>query len=265
MQPRRPTFTRTPSRDTSAARVFLALALCAALVFGVEYVSGGVARATLQEAGGLASASLASVVNALPSAHGFATRAALIAENQTLRDTLAQRAEEDARFASLRAENETLRELARVAAEETAGLSALVLSSFSSSPYGTFVIGAGARHGVKEGATVLTPGGFVLGSVTSVQDRTATVEALFAPGKEIEAAITDVPILLRGRGGGNARGEAPRDAQLQKGDVITVPAFESRPVGIIVELDAASSSAATTLFVRTPANLDTLRFVYVVQ
>lgn len=246
-------------------RVFLVLALFASGVFGVDYVTEGVLRSSLREAGGLASASLASVVNALPRAHGFATRETLIAENEGLRDTLARRAEEDARFASLRAENEELRALAALAAEEERGLSAAVLSSFATSPYGTFVIGAGARHQVREGALVLTPGGFVLGTVRAVQDRTATVEALFAPGTEIKAAINDVPILLYGRGGGNARGEAPREAPIQIGDVITIPELESRPSGVVFELDAASSSAAATLFIRTPANLDTLRFVYVVQ
>ncbi len=246
-------------------RVFLVLALFALGVFGADYVTQGTLRSSIREAGGLASASLASVVNALPSAHGFATRAALIAENEELHDALARRAEEDTRATALRVENEELRALAQLTAEEETGLSAAVLSSFATSPYGTFVIGAGARYGLREGAVVLTPGGFVLGTVISVQDRTATVESLFAPGKEIEAAINDVPILLKGRGGGNARGEAPREAPLRVGDVVTIPHLESRPAGLVMELDSASSSAAATLFIRTPTNLDTLRFVYVVQ
>ncbi len=265
MQPRRPSFGRSAPRDTSASRIFLVLALFAVLVFSVDHVSNGIVRSSLREVGGIASATVASVAHALPKTHGFATRAGLIAENEELRDALARRSEEDARVATLRAENETLRELARVASEEGKGLSAAVLSSFSTSPYGTFTIGAGARHGVREGAAVLTSGGFVLGSVIAVQDRTATVEALFAPGKEIEVAIGNVPLLLRGRGGGNARGEAPRDAGLRVGDVITIPLFASRPGGVVMEINSASSSASATLFVRTPTNLDTLRFVYVVQ
>jgi cell shape-determining protein MreC len=265
MQPRLPSFSKSAPRDTSITRVLLVLFLCASFVFGVDYITRGAFRSSLREAGGIASLGVASVAQTLPSTHGFATRATLIAENKELHDTLARRAEEDARFETLRAENEILRELALLAESESGGVSALVLSSFSSSPYGTFVIGAGERHGVRAGATVLTPGGFVLGTVIASQDRTATVEALFAPGKEIEAAIGDVPLLLHGRGGGNARSEAPRDALLQKGDVVTVPSFGSRPVGLIVELESASSSAATTLFIRTPANLDTIRFVYVIQ
>ncbi len=265
MQPRRPSFTRSATRDTSVARNFVFLALIVAGIFLVDHVSQGVMRSSLKEFGGLASATVASVVNTLPSAHGFATRASIIEENKALQDALARRAEEDARFEALRAENETLRALAKVAAAETGGVSASVLSSFSTSPYGTFVIGAGARHGVQLDATVLTPSGFLLGKIIAVQDRTATVEALFAPGKEIEAVINDVPLLLHGRGGGNARGEAPRDAALKKGDVVTIPSFARRPAGLVVELNVASSSAVTTLFIRTPTNLDTLRFVYVVQ
>ena len=265
MLPRRPTYARGALRDSSAIRIFLTLALGAASIFGIDYVTEGVLRSSVREAGGLASASLASVMNVLPSSHGLASRAALVAENEELRDALERRAEQDARFATLSAENEELRMLARLAAEDGGGLSATVLSSFSTSPYGTFVIGAGKRHGISEGAVVLTPGGFVLGTVIALQERTATVESLFAPGKEIEAAIGDVPVLLRGRGGGNARGEAPREAPIRLGDVVTIPQLGSRPLGLVFQLDSASSSAAATLFVRTPTNLDTIRFVYVVQ
>jgi cell shape-determining protein MreC len=265
MQPRRPIFATRAPRDTSAKRMFLILALLAAFIFGVDYVSDGILGSSLREGGGFASAAVAGVAQSLPSAHGFATRASLVAENKELEDALSARAEEDARIEALRAENETLRALARIASEEKSGLSVAVLSSFSTSPYGTFVIGAGARHGVLENAVVLTPGGFVLGRIIAVQDRTSTVEALFAPGKETEATIGDVPLLLHGRGGGNARGEAPRDAGLREGDVVTIPSFGGRPAGIVVELNSASSSASATLFIRTPSNLDTLRFVYVIQ
>ena len=265
MQPRHLLFTRNTHRDTSAARIFFVLALLAAGVFALDRFSQGSVRGVLQDTGGLVSAAVVSVADALPSAQGFAAHATLVADIQALEDTLARREEQDARFAALRAENEELRELARLAEDESTGLSAPVLSSFSSSPYGTFVIGAGARHDVRENAVVLTPGGFVLGRVVAVQDRTSTVEALFAPGKETEATIGNVPFLLQGRGGGNARAETPRDASILEGDVVHIPSFGGRPAGFVFEKESASSSAATTLYIRTPANLDTLRYVYIVQ
>jgi cell shape-determining protein MreC len=172
------------------------------------------------------------------------------------------REEEAARFKSLQEENDALREMAALAATEP-GVTAPVLSSFDSSPYGTFTIGAGASSGITEGSIVLTQGGFVLGSVTDVAARTATVEAFFAPGKKIDMNVGGVAFVADGRGGGNARGEIARDALVKTGDTVLIPAFAHRPAGIVGELQAASSSAFTTLYIRLPFNLDTLRYVYV--
>ncbi len=75
--------------------------------------------------------------------------------------------------------------------------------------------------------------------------------------------VNGVPFVSKGRGGGNARGEIPRDAIVSVNDVVSVPAFGGRPVGIVGAFESASSSAYTTLYIRTPANLDSLRYVHV--
>ncbi|MFZ2719573.1 MAG: rod shape-determining protein MreC [Minisyncoccia bacterium] len=243
---------------------FIAILLVAAFVFGIDRVSGGLVRDYAQEGGGVIWSAAASAVSIVTENGGLATRRALEEENTELKDALAMRDEQAARFRAVALENESLREMANLASMED-GITVPVLSSFSSSPYGTFRIGGGAAAGLSEGNIVLTPGGFVLGSITSVSSRGATVEAFFAPEKEIEMQVAGVPFLAEGRGGGNARGEIARDASVRVGDVVTVPAFGGRPSGVIGMLESASSSAYTSIYIRIPRNLDSMRYVHVLS
>jgi cell shape-determining protein MreC len=240
---------------------FIAIALVAAFVFGIDRISGGAVHGYARQGGSMVWA-VASAAGSMVTGSGvLSTKQTLIEENTQLKEEIAKRDENALRYAALADENASLRELLDLASEE--GVTAPVLSSFESSPYGTFRIGGGAAAGIEEGSIVLTNGGFVLGSVTFVSPRTATVEAFFAPGKELEMQVNGIPFTADGRGGGNARGEIPRDAKVALNDVVIIPAFGGRTAGIVGKIESASSSAYTTLYIRIPRNLDSLRYVYV--
>lgn len=248
--------------DTPLFVAFIVILLVAGFVFGIDRISGGVVRSYAQEGGSVVWTAAAGAVSLVTESGFLSTRRALQEKNTQLTESLAMRDELIARFEALRTENQSLREMARLAASDS-GITVPVLSSFSSSPYGTFRIGGGAAEGLQEGNIVLTSGGFVLGSITSVSQRSATVEAFFAPGKEIEMQVAGIPFVAAGRGGGNARGEVPRDAKLNVGDVVTVPAFGGRASGVVGTLESASSSAYISLYIRLPRNLDSITHVYV--
>lgn len=234
-----------------------------ALLFAVDHFSGGLIRDIARTSAGGVRSLVASVETSVADSGFFSTRAGLARENETLRQEIALHAEEIALAEFVRDENNALQELVRLA-EGDAGISARVLSSFSSAPYGTFLIGAGSRDGVQEGSIVLTPGGFVLGVVKSVSARSATVEALFAPSTETDMIVNDVAFRAEGHGGGNARAEVAREAAVAVGDTVTAPEYGGRAAGMIMHLESASSSATAVLSIRIPVNLDALRFVYVV-
>lgn len=163
---------------------------------------------------------------------------------------------------AVRDENEILRSLARVA-ENTPGTTVPVVSSFSSSPYGTFMIGAGSVHGISVGDLALASDGFVLGSVTDVAENSSVVGAVFSPGVSTDVMTDNVAFSVIGRGGGNARAEVPRELPLAVGEPILAPQYASRPVGIIGRIESASSSAFSDVFVLFPYNINTIRFVFV--
>lgn len=252
---------RTPDADMPLFVAFIALLLVAVFVFGIDRISGGAVRGYARQGGGMMWAAVSAAGSALTGSGALDSKRALIEENRLLKEEIAKRDENATRFAALTDENAALRELLDLASEE--GMSVPVLSSFDSSPYGTFRIGGGAAAGIEEGSIVLTPGGYVLGAVTFVSPRTATVEAFFSPGTEIQMQVNGIPFMADGRGGGNARGEIPRDAQVALNDAVIIPAFGGRTAGIVGRIESASSSAYTTLFIRLPRNLDSLRYVHV--
>lgn len=242
----------------------VALAISVVL-FGFDTLTGGLVRSYTRTMGSLAWGAVAGVSHTMDSTGYFATRSSLVEENTMLKEKLVLYEEQSARYRALEQQNDALREIAGLAGSEGDGTTARVLSSFHSSPYGTFVIGAGERDGIVRGDIVLTPGGFVLGSVSDLDAHTATVDALFSPGRRLEVLVKDVAFDAEGRGGGNARAEIPRGADVAVGDAAVVPSAGGRVAGVIGEIESASSSATQTLFIRLPHNADTLRFVYVVS
>jgi cell shape-determining protein MreC len=246
----------------SLSVAFVVVVLLALFVFGVDTISSGAVRTYAQQAGGSLSTVAYGAYSRIVGSGVFESKKSLVDENMQLKDALAQHEEEALRFETLSEENEQLRGMLSLATED--GIGVPVLSSFRSSPYGTFRIGGGKAAGITEGNVVRTPGGFALGVVTVVSAHAATVESFFAPGKEIEMQLHGTPFVAQGRGGGNARAEFPRDAAVSNGDVVIAPTFGGYPSGVVGRFDSASSSAYTTLYIRIPTNLDALRFVYVV-
>lgn len=244
--------------------VFIGVALVSIVLFGFDTVTNGVVRSYARTLSSLVWSGVASVESSIDHTGYFASRRALVEENEDLKSTLALYEEQSARYRALEIQNESLTEMVSLVRPDDGGVTARVLSSFRTSPYGTFVIAAGERDGIAVGDIVLTPGGFALGRVTDTDAHTATVSAIFAPGNRAEVIVGDVAFEVEGRGSGNARAEIPRGALLAIGDAAIVPSFGGRVAAIIGSIESASSSATQTIFLRLPHSLDSLRFVYVV-
>lgn len=190
------------------------------------------------------------------------SRAALAEENEKLRREIALFAEEIAQAEFIRAENEELRLLAALAQSES-GVSARIISSHRSSPYGTFLIDVGTEDGINDGDLVLTPGGYVLGAVAGVSNNSATVRSTFAPGEKVDLTVGESAFTADGLGGGNARASVARETQIPVGSGVVAPLFGGRNAGTVMHVESASSSPTAIISIRIPVNLETLRFVYV--
>ena len=255
---------RRNNRTTAGGTAFLAVLFCAAALFGIDTMTGGTLRSIAHSGGSVVWTAASSGARIINVRAFVTTKFALVEENALLQQQILERDEVTVRVAAIEAENELLRDMVRLAETDT-GISARVISTFRSSPYGTFVIDAGQADGVKVESVVLTPSGYVLGKVTSVDAHSANVQSLFSPGMETDFIVNNVAFTAMGRGGGNTKADVPRDAPIATGDVVIAPTYGGRAAGVVGSIESASSSATKTLFIRIPTNLATLRFVYVIS
>ena len=235
------------------------------VVFMVDGFSGGYIRMLVRSAGATLWGTVTGVGESIAGSGVFSTRRALESENATLRQELTEVRLRAAAFDFLKTENGELRRIAQMA-ESSQGITAPIVSSFRSSPYGTFLIGAGTLSGISVGDLVLigdSSAGFVIGRIDSVSARVAVVKELLAPDESMEGVVNGVSIIFDGHGGGQAQGEAPRDAEIKVGDFMTSPTSGGHAIGVVGKIEEDSGGASMKVFAHVPVSMYEVRFVYV--
>ena len=232
------------------------------LLFLIDALSGGVLRSNMRLTAATISRWTDKTSAVVSVRTFFSSRAALEAQNRTLTEEVADLSERAGRANLLQRENDDLRALAHLA-QNSPGVTAPVLSSLSASPYGTFLIGAGASGSVARGGLVLTKSGFVVGRINEVTGSTALVSEIFAPNASIEALLNGALVQVKGQGGGNGRTEVSRDLRVAVGDVVVVPQFGQRGIGVVGAVASSSASASQQVYIRLPNTFSELQFVYV--
>ncbi len=250
-------------------RLFWGTALVV-IIFIIDGISGGNLRGAVRLGGANVWSVGTHAGDAIFGSGFFSTRRALEEENQSLRGEISELQMRAAAFDVLREENAALQGLVHLA-EGSRGITAPVVSSFRSSPYGTFLIGAGTEDGVRSGSIVLVgdslrqsaDGGFVIGRIEEAGAHTSLVKGIFAPGVTTDAVIREVGISVLGRGGGQARGEIPREALVAAGDPVVSATLGGKPIGIVGKVVEDAGDASQVVYIRFPINQNEIRFVYV--
>lgn len=256
-------FSFDPQGNRGGRRRLAYLTLLVLVILALDALSGGSVRTFVQRGFSGLWMATGNARTAVMDSGFFSTRASLAKENRALREQLDTYIQRAAGYESLRQENEILRSLLALS-EGSTGITAPIVSSVRSSPYGTFLVRAGTSDGVQVGSLVVTQGGFVVGTVTDVTEKTAMVREVFAGGAQVDAHVGTAIVVADGRGGGNAVAEVPRGIEVQPGDIVTAPQFGSRSIGIVGHVDAESSSASQIVYVNQPVNLASLKYVYIV-
>lgn len=253
-------------QNKSPHKRLLAVTALVVFLFLLDVLSGGSVRHQLRGGAVLLGGWSSYVGGSITGSGFFRTRASLEAQNRSLAEELAQYEERAGAYEVLRVENEELRAYVRLVESisgDAQGVTAPVVSSVRTSPYGTFLIGAGEAEGIVRGSLVLTSGGFVVGTVTDTGAHTATVEEVFAPGASVEAIVGGASFTASGSGGGNARAKVPRALSIRINEPVFAPQFGQRPIGIVGSIASSTASASQELFIVLPVNLSSLRYVYI--
>lgn len=228
----------------------------------IDAVTGGAIRSLVRQVSADISLAIRLQGSHIAELGYFSTHAALASQNAELQRRVASLEERGALSTALALQ---VAELARIdrLADASAGITARVVSSSIASPYGTFLIGAGSANGVIAGSLVLSPEGTVIGTVSDVGAHTSTAQYLFASGRIINAIIDGTSLSVRGTGGGNAQTLVPHGVTVSVGDAVIAPSLGERPIGVVGHVNADPSSAAMEVYIGSPANLDSLQYVYV--
>ena len=258
-------FKYSAARSGSSRGKLVALTAFVLLIFGIDLLTGGKLRAGVRAVGNVFAEWAGAGAHAVTGSGIFSTRASLEARNRELEQQLSAYEEQNAAYAALKAENDQLKSLVHLTESAPRGVTARIISSVTTSPYGTFTIGAGQSEGVKSGDLVMTSEGFVIGRVTDASVHSSLVKEIFAPQSSIEGDLAGATISVQGQGSGNAHANVPRGVQLALGDIVTAPSLGRRPIGLVGKMASSSGSASQDVFFQLPVNLAALQFIYVTQ
>lgn len=181
---------------------------------------------------------------------GFGNTAALAARNEDL-------ARKNSALAS---ENEALRQnsadVTALVSAAGSGIVASVIARPPESPYDTLVLAAGAKSGVARGMEAFAAGGVPVGFVSEALDDFSRVTLFSSPGVVTDGWVgqANVPLTIRGTGGGAFEATAARDAAVAPGAVVFVPGPGQLPIGSVVRVDSDPLSPSVTLRIAPAAN-----------
>ncbi len=140
---------------------------------------------------------------------------------------------------------------------------AMVLSRPPQTPYDVVIVDIGNDSSVAVGHQVLLPEGLPVGKVSEILGSQAKVKLFSAVGEETQATLErhNVPVSLRGAGGGNFTINLPRDVAVEKEDRII--SSESSLLAVVEDITIRPTDSFKEVLAKSPTNIFSLRFVII--
>lgn len=162
-------------------------------------------------------------------------------------------------------ENERLSELLAFP-EERAYASGRVIARPPRTHYDTLLVSIRDGSGVAVGDRVLVSGALV-GTVSAVSQKVATVTLASAPGSAIDARVGEPSaiVVLRGEGGGAFSFEIPKDVALEAGDLIEAAAFGRHVVAVVASVEREPERTSAQVLAHAPFSFSDVRIVEFVR
>lgn len=192
------------------------------------------------------------------------TKNSIIEDNLSLNDEISRlRLKEIDYYILLKQTDDLKSQLGRI--NTTGKTVARILSKPPLSPYDTFVVDVGQDQEVKVESKVFVSDNIIIGMVRNVNSNTALVELFSSSGVEHEAVSERIgtTFKLTGLGGGNFKIEVPKDVDILWGDSFVYPNLTSAVLGNVYFIDSNAQSSFKTVYVRTPINVFSSKYVFI--
>ncbi|MGE4484902.1 MAG: rod shape-determining protein MreC [Oscillospiraceae bacterium] len=222
---------------------------------------------------------MSSLVSSLEKLYGYMYKYdQIVAENDELREKVAQLEEEYREYTEISAENERLRELLNMSERhsEYELVSATLISWSASNWESSFTIGKGTDDGIAIGDPVITELSYVVGKITEVNPSSATVTTILDTSSSVGATIFKTGESAVAQGDFSLMGEGrlrlsylPEDTKLLADDTIIASGKggvypQGLEIGSVADMVTDPSGLGDYAVIEPSANFDSLTNVYVI-
>lgn len=197
----------------------------------------------------------------------FISKNSLFSQNQKLQSQIDEYAAQMTNYNSEVADNASLKEILNRKKMKNSMTLAAILAKPNQSIYDTLTIDAGESEGLKVNNIVFAFGDIPIGRIGFVYPNSSKVILFSSPGEITEGLISgnNAFMELTGRGGGNFEMLLPRDLTLQNGDQILLPGINNYVLAIAETVISDPRDPFTKALLRSPVNIQELKFVEVEQ
>ena len=163
------------------------------------------------------------------------TRARLAIENESLKNKISEMEYSRVQSALIESENQSLRAILQ--ADQNSSNKILVKSLQDSSVYGTIIINSGLNKNIKVGDFLLGAHSGLIGTVSSVSEKNATVDIISSvdSGIEMLTPASGIRILAKPESRGVLFANVPRETELEVGESVVLAGNQNILVGIVAE------------------------------
>ena len=190
--------------------------------------------------------------------------AALLLENENLRNRIDSLQTDNDQIEALKNENSELKALLGRASTSPYKLAA-VLERPPYAGYDRIIIDVGTSQGLKVGNIIYAPGNIRIGKISDVFSQTSKVTLYSSPGQTYQVLIGHghTPATALGRGGGQYTAELPRDVTVAAGDIVSATTLNDDFFGVVSAIEADPAQPFKTVYFAPPVNIYQLRWVLV--
>jgi cell shape-determining protein MreC len=140
-----------------------------------------------------------------------------------------------------------------------------ILTKPNYSPYDTLIVDVGMENGIKEEDKVYAYGTLPIGYISKVYEKSSLISLYSNPGQKTDGFINDtnISIELIGRGGGNFEMIIPMELIIENKTVVYLPGLKSEIIAIVEEIISSPSDPYKKVILRSPVNVQNLKWVQV--
>lgn len=195
------------------------------------------------------------------------TKADLIRENNKLQLENNQLRSDSVDLELLKTDNTDLRTQMNYITNPSQYITGQIITRPHQDFFDAIMIDIGAESGITIGQQVAVGDSIIIGHVVSVFPYSARIDLYVGQSftSEVRLKKSGINLPAQGSGNGNISLRVPRDIVVTDGDIITLPQYPNRALGIIKSITFDPRDPYQTVIARSPVNINELKFVQVIK